>query len=66
MKKSVYTMLSAFVIAAAPLAGPTMAAQTDLSGIRLAQSSSQVPAKCAQLQNAQARADCIKKERGGK
>jgi len=66
MKKSVYTMLTAFVFAAAPLAGTTMAAQTDLSGVRMAQSSGQVPQQCAQLQNAQARADCIKKEQSGK
>jgi len=66
MMKPVYTILAAALFATAPLAGTAMAAQTDMSGVQLAQTSGQVPAKCAQLQNAQARADCIKKEQSGK
>jgi hypothetical protein len=64
MRKSAYATLAAIVIAAAPFAGTAMAGQTDMSGVRMAQSSGQVPEKCAQLQNAQARAECIKQESG--
>lgn len=54
MRKSVYAALSALFIVSAPLGATAFAQASD------------VPEKCAKLTDAQARADCIRAEKGGK